>query len=482
MAIFNTINTSFLHYTTCYGGGYNRVFMNQVLQTLQVKFITVSEGYNESPTYSSIPLFTTDQTGTVKLSHTRFTNFFGLLNSFFGESLSFGATSIKKQLKTDPIATILSNFMGKDRMIENQPFVRIPSVGVFQALSVDKKVKILTHSLVKAYEFENRIIDLSDKNIQAVLVYPQKIMVPIKTKSLKFISPTSSSLSQQNNIHIFESILADSWLNMIFTNFILLNKSYTKTTFVIKQLQCFNSKSLMDAHLTTSQQHVINLENVIIHITSDTIEGTHTFQTSVKAAFSFNGKDYFFETSFKNDGFQIGQLFDVFDAIPSHPVSSEFLQSLADTMSPITSLDDAVKNLEQRIDTSTSVQKIGSLNKIFILKKLDILEQSTTAHSVEEQIKWLHKKRKPLTIINNRFKKHMQELDALRKQINILIDSQRLSEQEKKAAFEKIATIEKNISNVDQVIKEKQSEGYLSRITETIKSFGYDIYQRLFKK
>src|SRR5207302_1865012 len=83
MKIFNSNNISFFYYSTCFGGGYNRTFVNDILQKLNVTFIAVAEGYNEASTYSSLFSFVLDKNGAPLLSRTPFTSFFDRLNIFF---------------------------------------------------------------------------------------------------------------------------------------------------------------------------------------------------------------------------------------------------------------------------------------------------------------------------------------------------------------------------------------------------------------
>ena len=48
------IKTSFLHYSTCFGGGVNQTFFNDELKKLNVSFIVSSEGMAETSTYGTL--------------------------------------------------------------------------------------------------------------------------------------------------------------------------------------------------------------------------------------------------------------------------------------------------------------------------------------------------------------------------------------------------------------------------------------------
>jgi uncharacterized membrane protein YhiD involved in acid resistance len=117
------------------------------------------------------------------------------------------------------------------------------------------------------------------------------------------------------------------------------------------------------------------------------------------------------------------------------------------------------------------------LKKVLLLKKLDSIEQATTQKNIELQIAWLKKKRKPLTIINERFKEYELEVVSLQKQINQLANN--LTEQEKISVSTKIKTIKQNIKNSSAIIVQKMSTGYIAEIIERIKDSGYHFYEWL---
>src|SRR5260221_13694658 len=56
MQFFNqNISTAYVHYSTCFGGGYNQTFVNEVLSKLNVNFIVSSEGIAATYTKAVMP-------------------------------------------------------------------------------------------------------------------------------------------------------------------------------------------------------------------------------------------------------------------------------------------------------------------------------------------------------------------------------------------------------------------------------------------
>ena len=275
--INNNIKTNYIHYATCFGGGYNQTFVNDELQKLNVNFIVAAEGTNETSIFAEGPTISINNQQ-ITISPMKFTRYFGLLENFFGEPTKVIGMEAPQGWQKDPLAAIIGTLVPLSVIGTNQPFVRIPSAGVFTALNVDKKVKILTNSIVKAHESENRTIDASNPEISIIFVYPKYIQVPLKiTKNQTIISPTPQTVDQlYKTTHIFEEIITDQPLRHTIFNFILKNSSYSRLTFIIKKLICAGKSPV---------------ENVIIQITGKLSK--QEIISSINILYTINGITHF---------------------------------------------------------------------------------------------------------------------------------------------------------------------------------------------
>src|ERR1700721_2131242 len=117
-----------------------------------------------------------------------FTNFFTALGSFFCGSTE--GRSQRKTVEKDPLAAIVNTIIDKNLMDWTQPFIRISEVGVFNAFSVDKQVKILTTTIARAHAWEGSSIDYTDSTINTVFIYPSYVQAPLKIKKeVAIVSP-----------------------------------------------------------------------------------------------------------------------------------------------------------------------------------------------------------------------------------------------------------------------------------------------------
>lgn len=387
LAHFQKINCSFLHYNSCYSGGYNQKIVTDQLSQLNSDFIVSAQGINEDITYSpDLP---------TKNSEQSFTHFFKITESFFGNPAHFvNQNRGTKSLIKDPIAAIVNTVTNKTFLDFTQPFVYIPAAGVFNAFAVDKSVKIITNSLVKAHEFENKTMDFTDPAIKSIVVYPHYIGIPMKIKAhTAIISPVRSSSSFQEqyvatpssaSVHIFEKLIYEDTLSSVIPNLVSFNKKKGFTLFAIKELQCFDYEK---SGLGNDYKNLISLKNVIIYSSFD--------DHMVTADFNFNEKTYRLKTdTFGKDAYPTSEaLFEKFKNMPaidihqqaSSPINDllydlmlaeilNYLQqktSLSFEKGAYKSLADIITLLASTIDTTTHVQKPGSLQKILLEKQQD---------------------------------------------------------------------------------------------------------------
>src|SRR5437868_1225397 len=111
---------------TCFGGGYNKNFLETYLNKINVDFILTAEGLDDLSITKFQPVFfinNTDLSYSLKFP-ANYVNFFTQLRQYFGESETFvkeQQEAIKKSEKTgqksfirDPLGKILSNVCDYD--------------------------------------------------------------------------------------------------------------------------------------------------------------------------------------------------------------------------------------------------------------------------------------------------------------------------------------------------------------------------------
>ncbi len=271
---FQKINCSLLYYLTCFGGGINLIHVTEELARLQVNFMVIAQGINE-------------HVAEVTIQENKIEDFFTRAENFFGNSAAFIKEKQQSNQK-DPIAFMIEPLeYTKGLPVNVQPFIYIPSIGIFSVIDVDKEVKIITESNVKTHEFENLSIDCTDKNIKNIIIYPDYINIPIKINLVDInpnvISPTTQKL-KNNDLHIFKEIIDEGPLyhpnwqfnrsNVLLKTFLASNLKYWPVTFVIKKLYI--------------PKRNIFYENVIIHCSGIKNEK----QISVYVLLSEEKKDY----------------------------------------------------------------------------------------------------------------------------------------------------------------------------------------------
>ena len=441
MAFFNNdIETNFVQYSTCFGGGHNQTFVNDVLQKLDVNFIVVAEGINESAVYGRMATFSP-----YKLIYSRFTQFFALLENFFGEPIKLGK-KVPKGLQQDPLATIIGTITELSR-VESLPFVRIPAIGVFTALNVDKKVKILTKSIVKAYELEGRTIDMAKPGIENIIVYPSFIGVPIKISQQNIISPTPQKIEQiHTSTHIFEEIIAERPLSDFIAQCVKLNSSYSKITFVIKKLTCLN----YEQSGIEKNNKSLAIENMVIQIVGTMSADRMGIDAQVKGAFMCDGQTYSFALRINNlakSGKELAATFKSLTMSTAHgDLANKFLEPTALGKLRDRSVAGIVEYFESLINKDFGVQKVGALKKVLLLKELDGLEKATEPEALQAQKEWLASGKKPGVTFATSLNRQKKEVARLKADVGKLTPAE-MPSAERNTALDKIKNIETIINN-----------------------------------
>ena len=284
-----SIQTSFVHYGTCFSGGHNRALVNESLEKLNVGYLVSTEGVNELSIfvkYQRSSLEFNEAQNKLIMTPLHFKPFFTMLRDFFCNPEKF-TEDIKAQglPQQEPLAAIIKNVTAEKTEDNNMAFIRIPRIGTFEALKTDKKIKILTRALAKAHELEHRPIDLRTANPEAVLIYPTRVNVPINLSASTALiapNPQSAELSTKKRVHIFNKINFDGNLASFISNLIQFNSNYSTITFLVKELEC---QDYVGSGLPNKPNAPITLKNMILNITS----ANYLF---IKIAFEFKGIGY----------------------------------------------------------------------------------------------------------------------------------------------------------------------------------------------
>jgi len=205
----SAITTKFLYFKSCFSGGVNQSFVKDMLKDLKAPFMVASVGTAENWTYAEdprVPLIL-DARGQVMFSHgSRFSHFFSLVCCYFEAPKDFVKA---KGVGVHPLVAILNSFASRSET--NQPFIFIPQVGVFEAVSLDKKVYVLTDARARAAALEGTLIDVT--GYQVTLVLPAYIQAPLYVPSQvgkKIISQRPLEVSMpfyKGATHVFEEII-----------------------------------------------------------------------------------------------------------------------------------------------------------------------------------------------------------------------------------------------------------------------------------
>lgn len=245
MRFFNEeIDTSFVHYSTCFAGGRNRTFINKALDDLNVDFIIANVGTSELAV-SGYGLFCdkfiVDEKNNISLQFLyNFKNFFSLLQEYCEQRKSRTPHDLGK------MGDIIKNVICSNQDIiemNNQPFVRMPQSKTFKAIDVDDSIEILTPEKIKNYALRKAKIDVSDK--KAILVYPAYVHLPLKLGEETFIMSGLEPKIVSNNclrvsvdhqiIQFFETIIYEKFSWGFINNFVRYNAVNNKV-FLINEL------------------------------------------------------------------------------------------------------------------------------------------------------------------------------------------------------------------------------------------------------
>ena len=389
MTFFETgIKTSYLHYETCFSGGFNQTLLNQELSLLNTSFIVSTLGINESVTsYSN--------------KSNKFTSFFKKLDALFCNAQEvIGDQELITATVKDSIADILASIIEQDYLDYNQPFVRIPSIGVFKALGIADEVELLSHSVARAHEAEGSAIDYTNSDAKTIFIYPSYISVDLKIKDhVAIVSPVPQSLTemQKQSIHIFEKIFYKDTLSSIIPNFVSFNTRYQTITFVIKELRCLDGQYLK---LDGGNNKPIVIENMIIQISpAKSLQYYPDYYVSVfvDVAFTHNNNNYWISRRIGNVQSNIEKIFDVFEQAKIEPMKAEDMRMLAEEImqerdiarfekeNKEITLSSMVEYLEEKIGHQLPKKNITNSHNTVLLKKIKKFERITSDASLKMQ-------------------------------------------------------------------------------------------------
>ncbi|HLC07133.1 MAG TPA: hypothetical protein VJJ26_03015 [Candidatus Babeliales bacterium] len=278
------LDIAYIHYMTCFAGGSNQTFVNEVLSSLDVDFIVSSEGIHEGVVRSQQGFHWDSRSNKLKLTSQSFAEFFRLLRLFFTQPEQFVKIKGKAQ---DPILFILRT-INPGALQESQPFVRFPVAGKFVAAAVDSKIEVLTQTIVRAHEIEKKPIDLSNKNIDTLIINTSRINVPLNLgkkihTTLIFPSPKSFAPGYEA-IYLLSEINYENTLQSFIFNCVYRNARLYTQTFVVNKL----TDILYQQSGLPSKQGSIN--NFIMQMQS--ASDKNTMIANVQVVFEFDGNVY----------------------------------------------------------------------------------------------------------------------------------------------------------------------------------------------
>jgi hypothetical protein len=232
------IYTSYLHYTTCFGGGYNQSFINETLKQINAQFIVSAMGMSEGVTkFTGTDVMPEKYKSTLVLSAVNFIKFFDYLNALFGDK----SKAMDQALQKDPFTTIMrclmAQFGGIESDIANQPTIRIPSVGLFSPIDANKRIKILTNAVAKSHDFENKPIDFLDPMILAIFLYPKYLQSFLKiSQNAKIIAASPEQTSESARIaYVLNDVFAPVPIHQFIANCVGPNINIPDITFFFKK-------------------------------------------------------------------------------------------------------------------------------------------------------------------------------------------------------------------------------------------------------
>ena len=255
-----SLNVEYIHYTTCFSGGYSQSFVNNTLSSLDVDFIVSSEGLGEQET-SGIPLamkFSSIQPH-IQLQYYPFTDFFRYLRALINNPQELSKV---KGGKKEPLTPVLLA-LNPTQKETNQAFVRFPKKGVFRPISTGKNTEILTPTIVKQHEKNNQPINYSNMDIGIVVIDLPRVTVPIlfgDNTDCGIVTPTVMTSSKET-VRVFKEITWNIQLQTLLFNFVRFNPKMDAQLFVVQKVKGILSK---ESQLPSSNNNEIN--NLIIKI------------------------------------------------------------------------------------------------------------------------------------------------------------------------------------------------------------------------
>jgi len=309
---------------SCFLGGYQQKFLESWLNTIKTNFPVVAVGAGNNVVRKGILEGSTfgyqeiegKQIPILKFKHS-FADFFHGLDLYFGdndqrekfvvekkklekkrsgqldksnrrstyEDIILGIKTKKQVVQYDPLSLIFSHILYGDTIFaNNQPFIYFPHLGVFSALNVDKKIKIVNKTIAKAHALEGADIDCSNKKaaiiteqiVQARLILgadtlveselkPWTLNVDVRKDTKKTITYAASMKARRDYgyVHLFNDVAFQGSFNEYIFNLVKCNPSFY-TVFLTKQLTYHHSIDVGDATFDSSSYR---LEDVIVLIT-----------------------------------------------------------------------------------------------------------------------------------------------------------------------------------------------------------------------
>lgn len=295
------VKTSFMYYTTCFGGGFNakqvRLYLQQLettekkaLDDMSSSFI-VAAGSLTDDVVAGFNIYG-------ELIPLNFVGFFNDLQQFFLRDSTF---------KKDPISTILKNVSIRNRGksdekylhgISDIPLVYIPGAGIMHAQEVDEEIMVLTNVKLKALEL---VIPKKKAAVEAIktagksglLFYPTDIKAPVIIGVDSKGQPTALvPMTVDPSTYTFNTIDASAIpFNTFLRKSIMDVRSVMPRTFVIQELRCTNYK---DSGLPGSEGAVLILRNVIIRSTITSVLYGENIQWDISFTVVGAGKEVAF--------------------------------------------------------------------------------------------------------------------------------------------------------------------------------------------
>ncbi len=258
------LSIAYLNYSTCFAGGKNQEFVNDFLKSINASFIVSSQGINENVTAAIWPGLVVEENNghkNVVIAHKPFTDFFNRAEMFIDNPRKMSTN------ESGPFSQILAPFVGS--ILENQPFVRIPRLGVFKAVEVDKHIVIITDGVLGESRKNNQPINVSETDKRSVLVYPLCMNVPLllnKEKELPFIIFPFQKMKSVSDkfVHFFQEVDDKGvTINELLHQLLLYNINYYDQVIVIKKI---TGLVLHDIAEAVENSEYPFIKNMVLHI------------------------------------------------------------------------------------------------------------------------------------------------------------------------------------------------------------------------